>query len=55
MFCACLTLLTSSVAVGANLMVLIMIARHPSAIAIRKVWGEKKLITCRSWKLHWWI
>ena len=40
--CADLCLSVTSVVAGAALVVLIMIARHPSAITIRKLWGKKK-------------
>ena len=40
--CADLCLSITNVVAGAALVVLIMIARHPSAITIRKLWKKKK-------------
>ena len=49
-----MSVLLSNIVVGPGLVVLIMIARHPSAITIRKLWKNKGLlqnleITRHSW------
>lgn len=41
-----------SIMSGLTIVVLTMIERHPSATVIRKSWGKKGVITCKTWKLH---
>ena len=41
MLCARLRLLITNVVAGSALVVLIMMARHPSAITMRKLWKNK--------------
>lgn len=47
-FCTGLSLLITSVVVGLAIVILIIIARYPSGITIRKFFGKKSFITFKS-------